>query len=305
MSRAVRFDRYGGTDVLYVADVDPPSPGPGQVQVQVKAAGINTGETSIRAGLYAEQWPATFPSGEGSDFAGVVSAVGDGVTAPAVGAEVIGWTDQRASHAEQVVVPADQVVPKPPQVPWEVAGGLYVTGGTAVGVVTTVAPHEGETVVVSGAAGGVGVLTVQLARREGADVVGIASADNADWLTAHGVRPVAYGAGLADRLHAAAPGGIDAWIDLYGDGYVELAVSLGVPVERIVTIIDFAAAERTGARAVFGADTPGAAALSRLAELAAAGELDVPVRTFPLDRVRDAYAELEKRHTRGKIVLVP
>jgi NADPH:quinone reductase-like Zn-dependent oxidoreductase len=235
----------------------------------------------------------------------VVSAVGDGVTAPAVGAEVIGWTDQRASHAEQVAVPADQVVPKPPQVPWEVAGGLYVTGGTAVGVVTAVAPHEGETVVVSGAAGGVGVLTVQLARREGADVIGIASADNADWLTAHGIRPVAYGDGLADRLHAAAPGGIDAWIDLYGDGYVELAVSLGVPVERIVTIIDFAAAERTGARAVFGADTPGAAALSRLAELAAAGELDVPVRTFPLDRVRDAYAELEKRHTRGKIVLVP
>jgi NADPH:quinone reductase-like Zn-dependent oxidoreductase len=305
MSRAVRFDRYGGIDVLYVADVDPPSPGPGQVQVQVKAAGINPGETSIRAGLYAERWPATFPSGEGSDFAGVVSAVGDGVTAPAVGAEVIGWTDQRASHAEQVAVPADQVVPKPPQVPWEVAGGLYVTGGTAVGVVTAVAPHEGETVVVSGAAGGVGVLTVQLARREGADVIGIASADNADWLTAHGIRPVAYGDGLADRLHAAAPGGIDAWIDLYGDGYVELAVSLGVPVERIVTIIDFAAAERTGARAVFGADTPGAAALSRLAELAAAGELDVPVRTFPLDRVRDAYAELEKRHTRGKIVLVP
>ena len=153
MSRAVRFDRYGGTDVLYLADVDPPSPGPGQVQVQVKAAGINPGETSIRAGLYADRWPATFPSGEGSDFAGVVSAVGDGVTGPAVGADVIGWTDQRASHAEHVAVPAEQVVPKPPQVPWEVAGGLYVAGGTAVGVVTA-SPPRGDTVVVSGAAGG-------------------------------------------------------------------------------------------------------------------------------------------------------
>jgi NADPH:quinone reductase-like Zn-dependent oxidoreductase len=305
MSRAVRFDRYGGLDVLYVADVDPPTPGAGQVQVQVKAAGINPGETSIRAGAYAERWPATFPSGEGSDFAGVVSAVGDGVGAPAVGTDVIGWTDQRASHAEYVAVPADQVVPKPPQVPWEVAGGLYVAGGTAVGVVTAVAPHPGETVVVSGAAGGVGVLTVQLARREGADVIGIASPANADWLSEHGIRPVAYGDGLADRLHAAAPGGIDAWIDLYGDGYVELAASLGVPVERTVTIIDFAGAGRTGARTVFGADTPGAPALTRLAELAATGDLDVPVRTFPLDRVRDAYAELEKRHTRGKIVLVP
>jgi NADPH:quinone reductase-like Zn-dependent oxidoreductase len=305
MSRAIRFDRYGGIDVLHVADVDPPSPGPGQVQIQVRAAGINPGETSIRAGLYAERWPATFPSGQGRDFAGVVGAVGDGVTAPAVGTEVIGWTDERASQAERVVVPADQVVPKPPAVPWEVAGGLYVAGGTAVGVVTAVAPHDGDTVVVSGAAGGVGVLAVQLARRAGADVIGIASAANADWLTAHGIRPVTYGDGLADRLHAAAPGGIDAWIDLYGDGYVDLAASLGVPVERIATIIDFAAAERTGARTVFGADTPGAAALTRLAELIATGALDVPVRTFPLDRVQDAYAELEKRHTRGKIVLVP
>lgn len=305
MSRAVRFDRYGGLDVLHVADVDPPSPGSGQVQVQVKAAGINPGETSIREGLYAERWPATFPSGQGSDFAGVVSAIGDGVATPPLGAEVIGWTDQRASHAEHVVVPADRVVPKPPQVPWEVAGGLYVAGGTAVGVVTAIAPHDGDTVVVSGAAGGVGVMAVQLARRAGADVIGIASAANADWLTTHGIRPAAYGDGLADRLHAAAPGGIDAWIDLYGDGYVDLAVSFGVPVERIVTIIDFAAAQRTGARTVFGADTPAAAALNLLAELIATGALDIPVRTFPLDHVRDAYAELEKRHTRGKIVLVP
>jgi NADPH:quinone reductase-like Zn-dependent oxidoreductase len=305
MSRAVRFDRYGDLDVLYVTDVEPPAPGPGQVQVEVRAAGINPGETPIRQGLYAQQRPAAFPSGEGSDFAGVVRTVGAGVSAPAVGDEVIGWTDQRGSHAELVVVPAEQVVPKPPEVPFDVAGGLYVAGGTAVGVVTAVAPHQGDTVVVSGAAGGVGVLAVQLAAREGADVIGIASDANADWLTAHGVRPVAYGVGLADRLHAAAPGGIDAWIDLYGDGYVELAVSLGVPVERIATIIDFAAAEKTGAQVVYGAATPGAPALTRLAGLITTGELDVPVRTYPLEQVRDAYAELEKRHTRGKIVLVP
>jgi NADPH:quinone reductase-like Zn-dependent oxidoreductase len=306
MSRAVRFDRYGDLDVLHVADVEPPRPGPGQVQVEVRAAGINPGETPIRQGAYAQQWPTAFPSGEGSDFAGVVREVGEGVTAPAAGDEVIGWTDQRGSHAELVVVPAEQMVPKPPEVPFEVAGGLYVAGGTAVGVVAAVAPHQGETVVVSGAAGGVGVMAVQLARREGADVIGIASPANADWLSAHGIRPVAYGDGLADRLHTAAPGGIDAWIDLYGDGYVELAVSLGVPVERIATIIDFAAAERTGAQVVFGAATPGAPALTRLAGLIATGELDVPVAaTYPLEQVREAYAELEKRHTRGKIVLVP
>jgi NADPH:quinone reductase len=305
MSRAVRFDRYGDRDVLYVTDVEMPPPGPGQVQVEVRAAGINPGESSIRQGAYEDQWPGTFPSGEGSDFAGVVAAVGPDVSTPAAGDEVIGWSDQRASQAEHVVVPAEQVVPKPPGVPWDVAGGLYVAGGTAIGVVTAVAPHQGETVVVSGAAGGVGVLAVQLAARDGADVIGVASDANADWLSAHGVRPVAYGDGLADRLHEAAPGGIDAWIDLYGDGYVELAVSLGVPVERIATIIDFAAAEKTGAQTVFGAATPGAPALTRLAGLIATGELDVPVRSYPLDRVQDAYEELEKRHTRGKIVLIP
>jgi NADPH2:quinone reductase len=306
MSRAVRFDRYGDRDVLYVTDVQAPEPGPGQVQVRVRAAGINPGETNIRAGLYADQWPATFPSGQGSDFAGVVSAVGDEVGAPAVGDEVIGWTDERGSHAELVVVPAAQLVPKPPEVPWEVAGGLYVAGTTAVGVVNAVAPHQGETVVVSGAAGGVGVMAVQLARRDGADVIGLASDANADWLTAHGIRPVRYGDGLADRLREAAPAGVDAWIDLYGGGYLEQAVALGVPPERTATIIDFDGAGRTGAQTVFGASTPGAPALSLLAGLIAGGQLDVPVAaTYPLDQVQAAYAELERRHTRGKIVLIP
>jgi NADPH:quinone reductase-like Zn-dependent oxidoreductase len=306
MSKAVRFDRYGDLDVLHVTDVDPPQPGPGQVQVEVRAAGINPGETNIRRGDYADQWPATFPSGQGSDFAGVVRAVGDGVAAPAVGDDVIGWTEQRGSQAELVVVPAEQVVPKPAVVPFDVAGGLYVAGGTAVGVVNAVAPGPGETVVVSGATGGVGVLAVQLARRDGADVIGIASEANSDWLTAHGIRPVPYGEGLEERLRAAAPGGVDAWIDVHGDGYVDLAVALGVPAERIATIIDFAAAERTGAQTVFGSDTPGGPALTLLAGLITDGVLDVPVAAaYPLEQVREAYAELEKRHTRGKIVLVP
>jgi NADPH:quinone reductase-like Zn-dependent oxidoreductase len=305
MSKAVRFDRYGDLDVLHVTDVQPPAPGPGQVQVQVRAAGINPGEASIRRGESADRWPATFPSGEGSDFAGVVRELGDGVSTAAVGDEVIGWTDQRGSQAELVVVPAGQVVPKPASVPFEVAGALYVAGGTAVGVVNAVAPGPGETVVVSGATGGVGVMAAQLARRDGADVIGIASAANADWLTAHGIRPVPYGERLADRLRAAAPGGIDAWIDLFGGGYLDLAAELGVAPERAATIIDFEAAGRTGAQTVFGADTPGGPALTLLAGLIAGGELDVPVAAYPLDQVREAYAELEKRHTRGKIVLVP
>jgi NADPH:quinone reductase-like Zn-dependent oxidoreductase len=305
MSRAVRFDGFGGLDVLHVVEVEPPRPGAGQVQVQVRAAGLNPGESAIRSGAMAERYPTTFPSGEGSDFAGVVREVGQGVTGTAVGAEVIGWTEERGSQAELVVVPAGQVVPKPPEVPWEVAGGLYVAGTTAVGAVNAVAPGHGESVVVSGATGGVGVLAVQLARRDGADVIGIASEANADWLTAHGIRPVPYGDGLADRLRAAAPGGIDGWIDLFGSGYVELAAELGVAPERVATVVDFEGAGRTGAQTVFGASTPGAPALTLLAASIAGGELDVPVTAYPLDQVREAYAELEKRHTRGKIVLVP
>ena len=183
MSRAVRFDQYGGIDVLKVVDVDPPVAGPGQVVVRVKAAGINPGEAKIREGMLAERWPATFPSGQGSDLAGVVEQVGDGVEGIAAGDEVIGFTDDRASQAELVVVDAANVTPKPAGVPWEVAGGLFVVGATAYAAVKAVAPGAGDTVVVSGAAGGVGSLAVQLARRAGATVIGLASEPNHQWLS--------------------------------------------------------------------------------------------------------------------------
>src|SRR5437868_8523114 len=128
MSRAVRFDRYGGADVLEVREVDPPEPGAGQLLVRVKAAGINPGEAKIRQGLLHERWPATFPSGQGSDLAGVVEQVGDGVENFRPGDEVIGFTDARGSQAELVVVDAANATPKPAGVPWEVAGALFVVG---------------------------------------------------------------------------------------------------------------------------------------------------------------------------------
>ena len=146
--KAVRFDEYGGVDVLQVREVEDPVAGPGQVLVAVKAAGINPGEIAIREGRLHERFPATFPSGEGTDFAGVVQAVGDGVSAFAVGDEVLGWTEQRASHGALVVVPADQLTAKPATVSWEVAGSLFVVGLAAYASVQAVAPHAGETVVV-------------------------------------------------------------------------------------------------------------------------------------------------------------
>src|ERR1700750_1296576 len=204
MSKAVRFDRYGGVDVLEVRAVAPPEPGRGQVLVAVRAAGINPSEGKIREGLFREIFPATFPSGQGSDLAGVVAEVGAGVNGVAVGDEVIGYTDDRASHAEDVLVETATLTPKPAEVPWEVAGALFVAGATGVATVRAVAPTAGEAVVIAGAGGGVGVFAVQLAVRTGARVIALASARHHAWLRERGAVPVAYGDGVASNIAGAA-----------------------------------------------------------------------------------------------------
>ena len=304
--KAVRFDHYGDLDVLEVREVDDPVPGPGQVLVAVKAAGINPGEIAIREGRLHERFPATFPSGEGTDLAGLVQVVGDGVTGFAVGDEVVGWTEQRASHAELVVVPADQLAAKPAGVPWEVAGALFVVGFAAKGSVDTVAPQPGETVVVSAAAGGVGSIAAQLARLTGATVIGLASESNHDWLRAHDIIPVTYGEGLQERMREASGGQVDAFIDTFGGGYVDMAIDLGVKPERINTIADFEAVQRLGVHGTGTHAVANATGLAELLGLVADGKLEVPIAaTFPLDQVRDAFRELADRHTRGKIVLIP
>src|SRR6478736_8926167 len=308
MSKAVQFDSYGGVDVLEVRDVPRPVPEAGEVLVEVKAAGINISEAAIRAGAVHDLFPATFPSGQGSDLAGVVAELGSGVSGFAVGDEVIGFSNLRSSHAEYVTVPADQLTPKPAAVPWEVAGSLFVAGATAYGAVRAVRLAPGETVAIAGAAGGVGSIAVQLARRAGATVLGIAGQSNDAWLTDHGAVPVNYGDDLPTRLRAAAPSGrIDALLDFFGGGYVAMAVEdLTVPSERVDTIADFDAVEQFGVQSAGGADAATAAVVAELADFVARGELEVPIAgVFALDEVREAYRELEKRHTRGKLVLRP
>jgi NADPH:quinone reductase-like Zn-dependent oxidoreductase len=305
--RAVRFDQYGDVDVLDIVDVAAPVAGEGQVVVRVEATAINPGEAAIRSGALHERWPATFPSGEGSDLAGVVTEVGPGVDGVSIGDDVIGYTDERASHAELVAVDAGHLTPRPAAVPWEVAGSLYVVGATAYAAVRAVGLREGDVVVVSGAAGGVGTLVVQLARNAGATVIGLASEDHHDWLREHGALPVPYGEGVAERIHAAAAGTVDAFIDLFGSGYVELALELGVAPERIDTIADPTAPERHPGVKIDG-NMAGASpeTLAELAALIAEGRLEVPIaRVYPLAEVREAYTELERRHTLGKIVLRP
>jgi NADPH:quinone reductase-like Zn-dependent oxidoreductase len=306
MPQAVRFDQYGDVDVLKVVDVKRPVPGPRQILIEVRAAAINPGEASIRKGLFAERWPATFPSGEGSDLAGVVAELGQGVIGLRIGDEVIGFTDKRASHAKLVVIEASDVTPKPPGVSWEAAGSLFVAGTTAYAAVGAVSLRTGDTVIVSGAAGGVGTLVVQLARNAGAKVIGLSSEKRTDWLKAHGAIPVAYGDGAADRIRAAAGGRVDAFIDTFGAGYVKLALDLGVSPDRINTIIDFAAAEKYGVKAKGSADAASVQVVAELAKLVADGRLEIPIaRVYPLSEVQAAFRDLEQRHTLGKIVLRP
>ena len=306
MSKAVRFDHYGDVDVLEVVDVAPPVPGPGQLLVRVKAAGINPGEAKIRQGALAERFPAAFPSGQGSDLAGVVEQLGPARPAAwSPGDEIIGFTNDRSSQAELALVEQTDVVVKPPAVPWDVGGALFVAGTTAAAAVEAVSLSPGDTVVVSGAAGGVGSLAVQLAALKGARVVGIASESNHDWLQQHDVLPIAYGNGVIDRVRAAV-GRVDAFIDTYGGDYVESALALDVPPAQIDTIANFAARASYGVKDDGNAVGGNATVLNHLVQLVATGTLDVPIfRSYPLEQVREAYRELSKGHLLGKIVLIP
>ena len=304
--KAVQFDRFGGPEVLEVRDVPRPAPEAGEVLIAVKAAAINPGETAIREGLLESRWPTQLPCGEGSDLAGVVEELGEGGSEFAIGDEVCGWTDRRCSHAELAAAPTRQLAAKPPGVSWEVAGSLFVAPFAAYASVRAVALEPGEVVAVSAAAGGVGSVAVQLALRAGATVIGLASERNHAWLRDEGVIPVAYGDGQAERVRAATDGHLDAFIDTFGGGYVDLAIELGVSPQRINTIADFAAIERLGVHGEGSMSVANVGVLREIVGLIAAGELEIPIeRTFPLAEVQEAYRELAKRTTRGKIVLLP
>lgn len=305
--RAVRFDKYGGVDVLHIEKVPVPMPNAGQVLVKMRAAGINPGEVAIREGKMASRWPATFPSGQGSDFAGVVEKAGNDVEGFTAGEEVIGFTNERASQAEYILVEPHQLIHRPPGVSWEQAGSLFVAGTTAYAAVDAVAIEPGDTLVVSGAAGGVGCIAVQLARNAGARVIGLASGNHHPWLKKHDITPIEYGDGMENRIRAVAnQGRVDAFIDTFGGGYVDLALGLGVQPNRIDTIIDFVAAERHHVRTAGNADGARPEVMEELARLIDEGDLEIPIqKVYHLDQVREAYREVAKRHTLGKMVLVP
>jgi NADPH:quinone reductase-like Zn-dependent oxidoreductase len=296
MPRAVRLSRFGGPEVLEVAEVDEPHASAGRVRVTVRAAGLNPYDSKLRGGAYPQM---KLPRGLGSEFAGVIDEVGEDVEGLAVGDEVLGWAP--ACMAELVVAKATSVAPKPAGLDWAVAGGIGLVGNTARRSSASLSLSERDTVLVSGVAGGVGLLSAQFALRAGAKVIGTASAAHHDFLRGLGIVPVTYGEGLKHRLEAAAPSGITAMLDNVGRESVEIALALGVPAGRINSVA-YDGAE-LGIGTVGGGDKT-SAELAELARLAAHGDLVLPILArFALDDVRAAYELLDTGHGLGKIVL--
>jgi NADPH:quinone reductase len=315
MSPVVIAAGYGGPGVLKLIDVPAREPGPGAARIEVRAAGLNPVDYKVYSGEFGTD-PGQLPIRLGMEAAGVVTAVGPGAVGPAgpvaAGDEVIAYRAGGA-YAAELVVPAGSLVPKPAGLDWAQASGLMLTGVTAWHALTATGVRDGDTVLVHGGSGGVGLMAVQLAVLRGAAVVATASPARHDLLRKFGAVPVAYGPGLTSRVRAAAPGGIDAALDLVGtDEAMDTSLELVAGRVRIATIVGFVRGQREGVKLLGG--VPGAdpgteirqAARLDVARLAAEEKLQVVVsQTFPLADVADAHRALMTGHATGKIALIP
>ena len=314
MSRAVVATAFGGPEVLALVDEDVAAPQAGQVLLEVRAAGVNPIDWKLYSGAFGRD-SSTLPRRVGLEVAGVVLAVGEGATGAAgplsVGDEVIAY-EVKGGYAERLVVEASNVFPRPSAMSWEQAGALMLTGVTAVHTLTATEVDAGETVLVHGGAGGVGLMAVQIAVARGARVIATASEPRHGYLRSLGAEPVAYGEGLLDRVRAIAPGGVDAAVDAVGtDEAIDVSLELVSGLGRIATIAAFGRASEAGFKALGGG--PGAdpgravrdAARFELIRLAEAGRLQVLARSFPLEQAAMAHREGAEGHSVGKIVLVP
>jgi NADPH:quinone reductase len=306
---------YGGPEVLKLIDEPTAAPGPGEAQIEVRAVGVNPIDHKAYSGMFGTD-PSRLPIRLGSEAAGVVTATGPGATGPAgpvrTGDEVIAFRVSGA-YAAELTVPAASLVPKPAELTWAEASGLMLTGATAWHTLVATGVRDGDTVLVNGASGGVGLMAVQLAAGRGATVVATASPARHDLLREFGAIPVAYGPGLSDRVRAAAPGGVDAALDLVGtDEAMDTSLALVADRARIATIASFERGPREGVKVLGGG--PGAdpgteirdAARLELARLARERRLRVVVSlTFPLADVAEAHRSLAPGHAVGKIALIP
>jgi len=307
--RAAINERFGGPEVLEVRDIAEPHARPGQLRVRVSAAGLNPMDwmfiadddlgRRLRDARAAQPGLAlTLPSVFGHDFAGVVDEVGDGVAGFVLGDRVFGGALSRAVADHAVVVP-DEVHHTPNGVDDITAATLDVAARTAAAALAAIKPGIGDTVLVGGAAGGVGTFAVQLARITGARVIGTASEKSFEYLRGLGAEPVTYGDGLRERVRMLASSGVTAATDLFGTETANVALELGVPAARISMI----AGQLPGVTTVAGFQAV-AGTLERVAALIAAGKLKVPIAaTYPIERIREAVALQASRHVQGKVVV--
>ena len=297
--KALQYREYGAPDVLEVADADEPHARPGTVRIAVKAASVNPIDWKARQGLLSKE-PLDAPVIAGYDGAGVVDEVGDGVDGVAVGDEVFGLGS--ATQAEHAVLEAWAV--KPAAMSWTEAAALPVAFETAARAFDLVGVGDGTTVVVDGAAGGVGSAAVQLGVARGATVIGTASEGNHDYLRSIGASPTTYGDGLAERVAELAPQGVDAGFDTAGKGSVATLIEIVGDPQKVVTIADFSAGA-LGAHVTGGRSPRAADFLAEAASLYEQGKLEVTVaKTFPLADAAEAHRESQGGHVRGKLVLV-
>ncbi|MDN5587860.1 MAG: NADP-dependent oxidoreductase [Brevibacterium sp.] len=302
MTRRVQYTQNGDIDQLHIAEAESPAVGSGQVRIAVRYAGLNPVDLAVIGGAFGE---ATGTKGNGADFSGVVDSVGDGVTGFSPGDLVFGGRPHRTQTTQLLIRdPAERLDKIPPGLSTEVAGGLYIAGRTAVAGIRALSIAEGETVLVTGASGGVGIIAAQLAANLGARVIGTASEANHALLRSLGIEPIAYGEGLEARLREAAPEGIDAAFSTQGEDELARLLNFDIPSERINSIgAGPHVADTYGVR-IDGEATAGRGDLAWLAKAIAYGHVHVPVaRVFALDEVQNAYRFLRDSHPAGKVVL--
>jgi len=304
--RAVRFSEYGDADVLVVEEVERPVPGEGEILLRVRAAGVNPIDWKILHGMLSGGQPLSAPRGLGVDVAGTVELTGPGVSGLAPGEELLGSAAGPA-FAELALSRPELLVPKPPGVPWEVAGSLAVVVGTAYATLERLAPRAGETLLIIGASGGVGSVAVQLAVARGVRVLGTAGPSKLGQLESLGAVAVAYGNGLEGRLRDAAPDGVDAVLDCSGHGELGAAIALAGGTERVLTIAASAEAQELGVEYhTAGGGELTRTALKEVLPLIEASGFYFPIAgVYDLGQVGDALRESEHGHPAGKLVVVP
>jgi len=299
--KAAQFSRFGGPEVLEIVDLPDPHPGPGQIRIVVHAAGINATECKLRKGLLS--FGAGLPQTTGRDVAGVVDEIGEGVTDVAAGDRVFGVSDDGAGAAELALV--TYRAPIPPSLGFVDAAGLPVALETATRSLDALSVGRGISLLINGAAGGIGSTAVQLAVARGAHVIGTASTANHDYLRLLGAQPVTYGDGLAARVRTLAPDGVDAALDVVGSSVLPDLIDLAGGPQNVVTLADIDGAKQHEVRFSNGYHGHAFHALTEIGALIEAGRFWLPVeRTYPLDQIREAHRISENGHVRGRLVLV-